>query len=106
MVFLKARFALVLSFAFLLILAQPRHAAAQQTLGGITGTVTDTGGGLVPNVSVTAVEEGTHLTRTADSSSSGSYAFVNLPIGTYTLTFNEVFGYGVFRVSSCRPTAR
>jgi hypothetical protein len=86
---LKARVVLVLSVVFLFTLAQPRHAAAQQTLGGITGTVSDTGGSLVPNVTVTAVEEGTHLTRTASSSSTGSYAFVNLPIGTYTLTFQR-----------------
>jgi hypothetical protein len=88
-VFLKARFAVVLSLAFLLSLVQPRPAAAQQTLGGITGTVTDAGGSLLPDVSVTAVEEGTHLTRTAASASSGSYSFVNLPIGTYTLTFQR-----------------
>jgi hypothetical protein len=88
-VFLKARFALVLSLAFLLSLAQPRYATAQQTLGGITGTVTDTGGNLLPSVTVTAVEDGTHLTRTAASSTIGSYVFVNLPIGTYTLTFQR-----------------
>jgi hypothetical protein len=71
-----------------------RTASAQQTLGGITGTISDTGGGLVPNVTVTAVADSTRLTRSTDSNGNGSYAFVNLPIGTYTLTFKRE-GYTV-----------
>ena len=60
---------------------------AQQTLGGITGEVTDATGGVIPNVQVTAVGEQTSLTRTAQTNGSGVYAFVNLPIGTYALTY-------------------
>jgi hypothetical protein len=60
---------------------------AQQTLGGITGEVTDPTGGVIPNVQVTAVGEQTSLTRTAQTNGSGVYAFVNLPIGSYTLTY-------------------
>ncbi len=59
---------------------------AQQTLGGIDGTVTDASGGTVPDASVTVVQDSTQLTRTAKSNAEGSYAFVNLPIGTYTVT--------------------
>ena len=61
---------------------------AQQTLGGITGEVTDASGGVIPNATVTVVEEQTSLTRTAKSNGAGSYAFVNLPIGTYTITYS------------------
>jgi Carboxypeptidase regulatory-like domain len=68
----------------------PLH--AQQTLGGITGEVTDASGGVIPNVSVTAAEEQTSLTRTAKTNDSGSYSFVNLPIGVYTLTYSAA-GY-------------
>jgi hypothetical protein len=60
---------------------------AQQTLGGITGEITDASGGVIPSAQVTLVGEQTALTRTARSNGSGSYAFVNLPIGTYTLTY-------------------
>jgi hypothetical protein len=60
---------------------------AQQTLGGITGEVTDSSGGRIPNAQVTAVGEQTSLTRTAKTNDSGVYAFVNLPIGTYTLSY-------------------
>ena len=61
---------------------------AQQTLGGLTGEVTDASGGVIPNVTVTVVDEQTSLTRTTKSNGAGSYSFVNLPIGTYTLTYS------------------
>jgi hypothetical protein len=60
---------------------------AQQTLGGITGEVTDSSGGVIPSATVTVVDEQTALTRSAKTNGSGSYSFVNLPIGTYTLTY-------------------
>jgi len=62
---------------------------AQQTLGGITGTVTDTTGAVVPGVIVSLVGDQTKLTRTQTSGDSGSYLFTNLPIGTYSLTFSH-----------------
>src|ERR1700689_1707061 len=64
-------------------------ARSQQTLGGITGTVTDTTGGVLADTMVTLVGDQTPLTRTQKTNSSGSYEFVNLPIGTYTLTFSH-----------------
>jgi len=60
---------------------------AQQTLGGLTGVVTDTSGALIPNVTVTVVDENTSLTRTTKTNGSGEYLLVNLPIGSYTLTY-------------------
>lgn len=65
---------------------------AQQTLGGITGSVTDASGGMIPNATVTATDEQTSLTRTTTTNSSGEYTFVNLPIGNYTLTYTAA-GY-------------
>jgi Carboxypeptidase regulatory-like domain/TonB dependent receptor len=65
------------------------HAEAQQTLGGITGTVTDSSGGVLPNTTVTIVGDQTKLTRTQVTNDSGAYDFVNLPIGTYTMTFTH-----------------
>src|ERR1700719_193977 len=64
-------------------------AQAQQTLGGITGTVTDTSGAVISGATVTLVGNETKLNRTQTSSTTGSYTFVNLPIGTYTLTFTQ-----------------
>ncbi len=69
---------------------------AQQTLGGITGVVTDTSGGVLPNATVSVVEENTALTRSAKTSGTGVYSIVNLPIGAYTLSFTAD-GYDVQR---------
>jgi len=60
---------------------------AQQTLGGLTGVVTDTSGALVPNATVTVVDENTSLTRTTKTNGSGVYSLVNLPIGSYKVTY-------------------
>jgi hypothetical protein len=60
-----------------------------QTLGGITGTVTDKTGSVLPETTVMIVGDQTKLTRTLKTNENGSYDFVNLPIGTYTLTFTH-----------------
>ena len=67
----------------------PEVAYPQQTLGGITGTVTDISGGAITETQVTLVAEGTNLTRTQKTNSNGSYDFVHLPIGSYTLTISH-----------------
>jgi Carboxypeptidase regulatory-like domain/TonB dependent receptor len=61
---------------------------AQQTLGGITGAITDASGGVIPNATVTATDDQTSLTRTTKTNGEGVYSFVNLPIGSYTLTYS------------------
>jgi hypothetical protein len=60
---------------------------AQQTLGGITGDVTDPSGSVIPNATVALVDEQTSLTRTTTTNGAGTYSFVNLPIGSYTVTY-------------------
>src|SRR6266851_8864702 len=64
-------------------------AQAQQTLGGVVGTVMESTGSVLPGAVVTIVGDGTQLTRTQTSNGNGSYDFVNLPIGSYTLTFTH-----------------
>ncbi len=59
---------------------------AQQTLGGLTGVVTDPAGSVISSATVTLVDEQTSYTRTAKTSNDGTYSFVNLPIDTYTVT--------------------
>src|SRR5271155_5368232 len=78
----------VVSFLWMPFAFTP-NAQAQQTLGGITGTVTDKTGGVLPGTVVTIVGEQTKLTRVQKSNANGSYDFVDLPIGTYTLTFSH-----------------
>ncbi len=60
---------------------------AQQTLGGITGEVTDASGGVIPGATVAVLGEQTSFSRTTKCNATGTYTFVNLPIGTYTLTY-------------------
>jgi hypothetical protein len=63
-------------------------ASAQQTLGSINGTVTDSSGGVMSNVMVKARNLATNLTQTAISKHNGSYSVPDLPIGTYEVTFS------------------
>src|SRR6202158_3332612 len=74
-------------------------AQAQQTLGGITGTVMESTGSVLPGTLVTLVGDETTLTRTRTSSATGSYDFVNLPIGTYPPPFSHE-GFQTQRVPS------
>src|ERR1700676_4478729 len=76
-----------LGFCLLSVFAS--SALSQQTLGGITGTVSDTSGGVLPNTTVSIVNDQTKLNRTQTTSPTGAYDFVNLAIGTYTLTFTH-----------------
>ena len=94
MVYPKSRLSVFFVLMILFAVADlPRSlttsAYAQSTLGGITGTVTDPQGSVIPGVEVTAISVGTSLTRKATSNNDGAYSFVNLPIGTYTLTFKR-----------------
>jgi hypothetical protein len=72
-----------------IIFAFAPSAPAQQTLGGITGVVSDKTGGVLPETDVSIVGDQTKLTRTLKTNANGLYDFVNLPIGTYTLTFTH-----------------
>ncbi|MGD0987953.1 MAG: TonB-dependent receptor, partial [Candidatus Sulfotelmatobacter sp.] len=65
------------------------YAHAQQTLGGIAGTVADRTGSVLPDTVVTIIGDQTQLTRTQKTNANGAYDFVNLPIGTYTLTYTH-----------------
>jgi hypothetical protein len=59
--------------------------ARAQALQGITGSVTDATGAIVPNATVTATNDATGVAKTAVTSSAGTYEFNNLIPGTYTV---------------------
>jgi hypothetical protein len=82
---------------FSLVLLQPQALQAQQTLGGITGTVVDPSGSAIPGVTVRATSEDTKLERNAQSNAQGTYALNDLPIGKYTVTFT-LQGFSTERV--------
>jgi Carboxypeptidase regulatory-like domain len=96
--FLKPFQLLILVCGFLSTLLLTSPSFAQQT-GGITGTATDASGGAVADSEVTLVNEATMLTRVQKTSNIGTYDFVNLPIGTYSLTFTHD-GFQTLRIPS------
>jgi hypothetical protein len=57
-----------------------------QDRGTITGNVTDNSGSVVPTAKITLQSPATGFTQTALSSSDGSYSFLYLASGKYTLT--------------------
>ncbi|HVT97090.1 MAG TPA: carboxypeptidase-like regulatory domain-containing protein, partial [Acidobacteriaceae bacterium] len=83
---------ILLSLAILpVVLALPCLPARAQsgTQGKVVVTVQDTSGAVVPGTTLRLVEHQTNDTYTASTNSSGAYTFVNLPIGTYTLTISR-----------------
>ncbi len=64
-------------------------AAAQTFRGTILGTVTDTSGAVIAGAKVTVRSAATGLVRETQTSSDGSYAVPELPIGTYTVTVEQ-----------------
>jgi len=59
--------------------------AAQKITGDISGDITDSSGAVLPNATVTVKSAATGLTRSATTTSSGSYRVTDLPIGAYTV---------------------
>jgi hypothetical protein len=80
---------LCLSVLFSMTIGLAPTAQAQQTLGGITGTVTDSSGAVAPKTTVTVVGDETKLERSVTTDETGTFNFINLPLGTYTLTFKH-----------------
>ena len=64
-------------------------AIAQTILGGITGTVKDASGAVVPGATVSAENIATNLTVKGTSNANGSYQIANLPAGTYKVTISR-----------------
>jgi hypothetical protein len=88
----RAGFSLSIAGAALLLalIASPELLAAQNVVtGGITGTVTDPSGGVIPNATVTLKNAATGETNTATTSDSGVYLFSFLKPGEYTLTVEQ-----------------
>jgi hypothetical protein len=75
-----------LILAILVALLISASASPQQTTGKIIGTVTDSLGGVMPGVKVTATNTATKISTTSVTDKEGSYQVLNLPIGEYRIT--------------------
>jgi outer membrane receptor protein involved in Fe transport len=60
----------------------------QGTGGRILGRVADSSGAVLAGVKVTVTNEATGVSRDTQTNGSGDYAFPEVPVGTYTLSFD------------------
>src|ERR1700727_875667 len=82
---MRRRFSsLLVCLGVLLLLAV--SGVAQETTGGITGTVKDPSGAVVPNAKVVVTTSTLVGEKSLTTDSNGYYRFANLPPGNYTIT--------------------
>ncbi|HJZ71313.1 MAG TPA: TonB-dependent receptor [Vicinamibacterales bacterium] len=75
----------------IILLAAPRHAAAQDT-GTISATVVDASGQVLPGAAVTLTNDATGASRTMVSNERGEFTFRAVQPGTYTVVV-ELSGF-------------
>jgi hypothetical protein len=73
------------SLSFILLVAAV-CALGQTGTSRITGTVIDPQGAVVPDAQVTLRNEATGVTHTGKTTSAGIFAFIDIPVGQYTIT--------------------
>src|SRR4028119_12337 len=64
-------------------------ALAQGTASRVTGTVVDPSGAVVPDATVTLTNEGTQVSFTTQTTSTGNYVFDSVQVGTYTVSVEK-----------------
>lgn len=81
---------------FLLVaLLAPAHCLQGQQLGGITGTITDTSGAVIPNATITITDPASGVVYHAVSSSVGTFLLINVLPSNYSIAV-EVPGFQRF----------
>ena len=78
---------------FMVLAANPL--SAQIDTGGITGTVTDSSGAIVPGATITLTNDATGVVLSTKSTSTGTYSLNAIRPGTYTLRA-EAAGFQTF----------
>src|SRR4030095_3867533 len=86
-----------LAISALLTLTLVTTGAAAPT-GRLSGHWTDPSGAVIGSATVVALEEKTGQQQSTTSDAVGGYLFVNLPVGTYTISANSP-GFKTFRQS-------
>jgi Carboxypeptidase regulatory-like domain/TonB dependent receptor len=72
--------------------------------GGITGSVVDQTGAVIPGASITAVNESTGTTLAATSNGEGVFLISDVPLGSYTISI-RANGFGQGQVSHVHVVA-
>lgn len=81
------RLSRILITVFIIPLLVGIPAVAQTVTGTLEGRVVDQGGGVVPGVSIVAVEEATKAERTTVTNAEGLYKLPFVSLGKYAVTF-------------------
>jgi Carboxypeptidase regulatory-like domain len=83
---LRRSFSLLAVLGVILALPLFQAFAQEGSEGTIIVSVQDSSGAVVPNATLTLIAASTNDTRVVQSTETGTYSFVNLPIGQYQLT--------------------
>jgi hypothetical protein len=79
-------------------------AFGQTPTGRLTGTVSDPGGAVIPNASITVKDNQTGRERTVQASDQGNYEVAQLEAGTYTVTITAP-GFKTFSATQLKIDA-
>ena len=90
-------------FVLFVFLLAGSSAVAQMSTSAMSGTVTDSTGGVVPSAAVTATNEATGVSFKQETTAAGLFAFPALTVGTYTLSV-EMTGFKALRRSGITIT--
>ena len=72
--------------------------------GSIGGTIVDPTDAVIPDATVTAVNDSTRTTLQAKTSAEGTFLISNAPIGTYTITVVAT-GFGTSTINGVQVVA-
>jgi len=91
--------------AFFLWLMFAVCAHAQSTFGTVLGTVKEPSGAVVPNARVRIINQGTSVVKSTLTDQNGTYEFVNMDVGNYTVEI-EAVGFQRVKFSPFELSAR
>ncbi len=79
----------LLGSLFVLLVLCATLALGQTGTSGISGTVRDGNGAVVPGATVTAKSDATNVSQSQQTTDAGLFAFASLPVGNYTITVEK-----------------
>ena len=81
------RFTALAALGFVFLFPEISHAQIDRS--GLSGTVSDSSGRVLPQAHVVVVENATGLRRETSADAHGTYSVSDLPVGTYTVTIEH-----------------
>jgi Carboxypeptidase regulatory-like domain len=82
-------------FQLLVCVILTMSARADELYGSIRGTVADQSGALIPDAKITVTNAARGLNRTVASAKDGEFAFLQLPVGDYSVRI-EKSGFSIY----------